>query len=224
MSMTDNFVDHTLKFAAAEGLERNETSLHVLADNAAAAVQARADILDAATTMEQLLARQQLSEEIKKDPAYKFLLQVAAFSQRRINKLTEDLPIQHRTIAKHGALSTTVCAKNEDREHQWLQIPEISGVVHLSTDAYGHIKEAQTIANNFIHQSLKTLIEHEQYQTLFARLVAIRMGLSTVLAHSDVQKDRTFERLHQEQTMVLRSLQQVRGCSSRRIWTEPGYY
>lgn len=221
--MSDNFVLHELNFAPAEPLQSNETSIHVL-DNDGDKQQERFQDANGESA-EHLMALQQLNEEIRKDPAYKFLLQVSAFAHRRINKLTDSSRVLHPKSTPQCDLSANVCFNPTDvKNSDWMQIPEISGVIQLSADAYGHIKESEMIVNNFIpKQPLKVLIEHPQFQTLFARLVAIRMGLSSTLANSDVQKDRAFTRLHQEQTMLLRALQKIKH-NNRRKWTEPGYY
>jgi len=228
--MSDNFVTHNINFSPAEGLKKNETSIHVFNDDddddddRVAQTQIRATVVDSNTTAADMLERQNLTEEMRKDPAYRFLMQVSAFTRRRINKLTDQTPIRHVKVARRCDLSSNACSRDGDKEQQWLQIPEISGVVLLSADAYGHIKEAEMIVNNFIHKPLKMLVEHPQYQTLFARLVAIRMGLSSALVNSHLQKDKTFERLHQEQSMVLRALGKVQVYNTSRRWTEPGYY
>lgn len=217
--MSDHFVSHRIKFAPAEPLQLNETSIHVFEQNGDRADNA-AERLESMNgdNIEHAIARQELNEEIRKDPAYKFLLQVSAFSQRPMNKLTGDIYTTHANIAPKCTITTNVCRTVPENER--MQIPEISGVIHLSADTYGHIKEAEGIANR--PQSLKTLMENPKYQTLFARLVALRMGLSSTLAHSEFQKDHTFRRLHQEQTMVLRALQKIRP-DNRRKWTEPYY-
>lgn len=216
--MSDHYVSHQIKFASAEPLQSNETSIHVLekdgdrADN----VAERFESING-NNVEHSIARQELNEEIRKDPAYKFLLLVSAFSQRPMNKLTGDLHTTQANIAPQCTIATNVCQTVPENER--MQIPEISGVIHLSADTYGHIKEAEGIANR--PQSLKTLMENPKYQTLFARLVALRMLLSSTLAHSAFQKDRTFTRVHQEQTMVLRALHKIK--DNRRKWTEPSY-
>lgn len=216
--MSDHFVSHRIKFASAEPLQSNETNIHVLEKDGdrAGNVAERFESING-DTIEHTIARQELNEEIRKDPAYKFLLQVSAFSQRPMNKLTGDI-YTPATIAPKCTITANVCQTVPENER--MQLPEISGVIHLSAETYGHIKEAEGIANH--PQSLKTLVENPKYQTLFARLVALRMGLSSTLAHSDFQKDQTFRRLHQEQTMVLRALQKIRPVN-RRKWTEPYY-
>ena len=93
----------------------------------------------------------------------------------------------------------------------WLTMPEISGNIQLTPEVYGHIMEAQMIVGSFTKRpiKLKTLVEDTPYQTLFARLVAIRMGLTKYFDSSDKQKDKIFSRLHQEQTMLLRRIRTV---------------
>ena len=226
--MSDNFVNHKINFPPAEGLKKNGTSIHVFDDDDddddhITQTQIRAAVVDSNATVADIHERQKLTEEMRKDPAYRFLMQVSAFTRRRINKLTDQTPIRHFKVARRCDLSSTACSRDGDKEQQWMQIPEISGVVLLSADVYGHIKEAEMIVNNFIHKPLKILVEHPRYQTLFARLVAIRMSLSSSLVNSHLQKDKTFVRLHQEQSMVLRALVKVQVHNTSRRWTEPGY-
>ena len=108
----------------------------------------------------------------------------------------------------------------------WLTMPEISGNVQLTPEVYGHIKEAQMILEGFTKRTLKlkVLVENTRYQTFFARLVAIRMGLTKYFDNSDKQKDRIFSRLHQEQTMLLRRIQTVTGEQPTKDYTNPGGY
>ena len=99
----------------------------------------------------------------------------------------------------------------------WLTMPEISGSIQLTPEVYGHIVEAQTIVESFSNRpiTLKDLVETPRYQTLFARLVAIRMGLTKYFYSSDKQKDRIFSRLHQEQSMLLRRIRIVKRKPTR---------
>lgn len=99
----------------------------------------------------------------------------------------------------------------------WLTMPEISGSIQLTPEVYGHIVEAQTIVESFSNRpiTLKDLVETPRYQTLFARLVAIRMGLTKYFYSSGKQKDRIFSRLHQEQSMLLRRIKIVKRKPTR---------
>jgi hypothetical protein len=107
----------------------------------------------------------------------------------------------------------------------WLTMPEISGSIQLTPEVYGHIMEAQMIVGSFTKQTikLKTLVEDTPYQTLFARLVAIRMGLTKYFDSSDKQKDKIFSRLHQEQTMLLRRIRTVKGEPTKDYTYQGGY-
>lgn len=223
--MADHWNEHQLKFAPAEPLQKNEITIGVM-DSSLGLVQQRASVLNNPTSVEQMMAREQLSQKVKSDPAYKFLMMVSAFSGRRLGKfatrVTENkIPRASKTNCE---MSDNVCSKDGDEEFKWLQIPAISGVLHLSSEIFGHIKEAQSIATTVVvpQTTLKMLMETPRYQTLFARLVALRMGLSSSLSNSGYHKDKVYVRLHREQTMVMRQLKQVRGVS-RRKWTEPGY-
>jgi hypothetical protein len=227
--MAEHWNHHHLKFAPAEPLEKDEISLRVLdhnKSNRSGSVQQRATLLSRPTSVEQMMAREKLSKEIKADPAYKFLMMVSAFSGRRLGKLMSGTTDDRTSAAPVSSceMSDDICSKDGDTHFKWLQIPAISGVLHLSSEIFGHLKEAQSIAAPVVapNTTLKTLMEHPRYQTLFARLVALRMGLSSTLTNSGYHKDKIYVRLHREQTMVMNSLKKIR-VVSRRKWTEPGY-
>ena len=75
--MSDNFVTHNINFSPAEGLKKNETSIHVFNDDddddddRVAQTQIRATVVDSNTTAADMLERQNLTEEMRKDPAYR---------------------------------------------------------------------------------------------------------------------------------------------------------
>ena len=108
----------------------------------------------------------------------------------------------------------------------WLTMPEISGSIQLTPEVYGHIKEAQMIVEGFSNRPMDLkddLVENPRYQTLFARLVAIRMGLTKYFDSSYKQKDRIFSRLHQEQTMLLRRIRSVKEEPKKDFTNSGGY-
>ena len=209
--MADNWNEHQLKFAPAEPLAKDDITIRVLESRP--------------TSVAQLFTQEKIWKEIRSDPAYKFLMMVSAFSGRRLGKLmtgTTETNAAGEASERGCEMSDNLCSKNG--EFKWLQVPAISGVIHLSNEIFGHIKEAQSIANHVVapNTTLNTLMENPRYQTLFARLVALRMGLSSTLTNSGYHKDKVYTRLHREQTMVMNSLKKVR-VVSRRKWTEPEY-
>ena len=219
----DAWNEHEVTFAPAEGLDKNETTVRVLDQDEPAAKQrdeqAERMLGHGADgdTVRAFQAGLALETQIRTDPGYKFLMLVSAFSSRRLGKLVSS------TGKGHTQDIDNICAVVAKPDKHWLQEPEISGVIFLSPIVYGHIKEAQTIlGNGFVQAPLKTLVESPAYATLFARLVAIRMALSTILTFSrqDI-RDRTFSRLHQEQSAVLRQLRCVGTASTYAEWTRP---
>lgn len=228
----NNWDTHEVHFQPSEGLTSNETSVRVLdhdgdIDSKIAGAEERKEMLeevvDDDNVVEHVLRRQQLTERVKTDPGYKFLMMVAAFSSRRIGKI---INLPRRTAGLYPDpehISATACEKEANDDHQWIQQPEVSGLVQLSASVYGHIKEAEMIANNgFVCASLKTLIEDPNYAQLFARLVACRMSISSCLSASRQMLDATFRRLHQEQNMVLKALRCRPSQSSQgHDWTRP---
>jgi|TARA_B110000091_G_scaffold74801_1_gene82488 hypothetical protein len=223
----ESWNEHEVTFAPAEGLENNETSIRVLDQKENSDAQKRnqsqritasgqdadpADVNDFQRGLE-------LEEKIREDPGYKFLMMVAAFASRRLGKLVASTGSGHN----YQAIDNICAVVAHDVSKHWMQEPEISGVVYLSPDVYGHIKEAQSIVNRgFSNASLKMLVEQECYATLFARLVSIRMGLSsTLFSQRPNVRDRSFTRLHQEQTAVLRSIRCARGTLQYASWTRP---
>ena len=221
----DAWNEHEVTFSPAEGLERNETSVRVLDQGASPEAQ-RTEQADrmlghgaSGDTIREFQDGIEMEARIREDPGYKFLMLVSAFSARRLGKLVSSTGKGRQATQDID----NICAVVAKPDKHWMQEPEISGVIYLSPDVYGHIKEAQNIANNgFVRQTLRTLVETPRYSTLFARLVAIRMALSTILTFSRPNiRDRTFERLHQEQSAVLRQLRCVRGESRYAEWTRP---
>lgn len=223
----ESWDDHHVSFVPSEGLETNETSVRVLdqKDVARDQTQKQRERIQAAhhdATGEDIQHFQSglaLESKIREDPGYKFLMMVAAFSSRRLGKLVSGTGHGHNA----QAIDNICAVVATDQSKHWMQEPEISGVIYLSPDVYGHIKEAQSICNRgFSGASLQTLVHNPEYAVLFARLVSIRMGLSSMLfSQRPNVRDRTFRRLHQEQTAVLRSLMCAGGVSRYALWTRP---
>lgn len=213
--------EHNVTFEAAEGLDHNETSVRVMDEEASheertANMQNRAVLLsdNDMDPVSQFQEREKLTSQMKKDPAYKFLMMVAAFSSTRMNKLVRINPPQQ--------ICGDVCKKVSTPNEDFFDVPEISGVIHLSSTVYGHMKEAETILNNCnVCIPLKLLVEDNRYSTMFARLVAIRMALTSTIASSSFRLDGTFRRLHEEQHMVLNTFKKIRVKSNKYEWTRP---
>jgi len=179
-----------------------------------------------------LQKRREYTKHVRDDPSYRFLMSVAAFSKKKIgtvfnvvyktqmyqNKYDHNSPgpiyvaradhVGEDVEVDHVIANTTQSDKNA-----WVNMPEISGNIQLTPEVYGHIMEAHMIVEGFTKRtiSLKVLVEDIRYQSLFARLVAIRMGLTSYFESSDKQKDRIFSRLHLEQTMILRRMNKIKG-------------
>lgn len=217
MRNMDGWDEHEVTFAPAEGLEQNETSVRVLdheLDDAQRRGQAenRHDMLNAAETVQQVMERQELTNEMKKDPGYKFLMMVAAFSSRRLDKITV-------MDGQASGIAAPACGRTND---VWLHAPEVTGVVQLSASIYGHIKEAERIVRNgWSLVPLKILVEHADVAPLFARLVAIRLALSDCMSSAVQTFDNNFKRLHQEQSMVLKSIRCAAPVAREHDWTRP---
>ena len=213
----DGWDEHEVTFAPAEGLEDNETSVRVLdheLDDAQRRAQAenRHNMLDTAEDVQQVMDRQELTNEMKKDAGYKFLMMVAAFSSRRLDKITT-------SDSQTCGIAAPACGRTND---VWLHAPEVTGVVQLSASVYGHIKEAERIVRNgWSMMPLKILVEHADVAPLFARLVAIRIALSDCMSSSVQTFDKNFKRLHQEQSMVLKSLRCAAPTARGHDWTRP---
>jgi len=193
-----------------------------------------------------LQKRKEYTQQVRADPSYRFLMMVAAFSKKNIGTVMKLVYKPKRYQHQYNPNApgdrpthfTMIEGQNEDTEpndlttnttrsdkNAWLTMPEISGSIQLTPEVYGHIMEAQMIVGGFIRRPilLKTLVENPRYQTLFARLVAIRMGLTKYFDNSDKQKDRIFSRLHQEQSMLLRRIRTVKGEPTKDYTHSRGY-
>lgn len=201
----NNWQEHTVQFAPTEGLESNETEVRVLDEKQSSKEQdllmdKRAETLNAETPIKKLRSRQELTAEVRKDPGYKFLMMVSAFSTWRLNRIVS-------LVKTKDSIGEDFYSEDNDKDLKWMQAPEISGVVFLSPTVYGHMKESEEIVNQVVLKAdLKTLVETPEYATLFARLVSIRMSLSAAMNGIGGRLDKTYLRLHQQQTAVLNAL------------------
>lgn len=209
-----------MNFLPAEGLEPNQTSVRVLDHTASEEERVdnmndRAAIVSEEASVEQLRERQKISDKVKSDPGYKFLMMVSAFSSQKLSTImTSDISKQ----------VTENVVGFEGDESDWIQTPEVSGVVHISTEVYGHMKECECILSNvFVCIPLKTLVEDQRYSQLFARFVSLRMNLSDCLASKRNNLNNTYSRLHQEQTLVINALKKRALCHREHDWTRPYY-
>jgi len=213
----DAWNDHELTFQPAEGLEKTETSVRVLDNDASDddKKRAQAERMMALGAESEAISDFQkgleLESRIREDPGYTFLMLVAAFSNRKLGKL-----VSSTGSGNTGDIDNIVAVVVQKDNKHWMQEPEISGVIYLAPAVYGHIKEAQQILNS--RTPLKMLIEDETYKTLFARLVSVRMSLSNVLTEKPGFNN-SYLRLHQQQTMLLKALRCVTVKSID--WTRP---
>lgn len=216
---------HKVEFAPAEGLEKNETSIRVLdkgLDDGAEIVEqieGRMETLDELDMDDSqfVYVRNELTNKVKEDPGYKFLMMVSAFSRLRLGNMIREQGDRLARGREHAC--ENACAAPES-DKKWLNIPEVTGVVQLSSQVFGHIKEAEMIVRNrCVDISLKELVENPLYATQFARLVGIRIILSGVLTGLGNRRDRSFQRLHMEQHMILKLFPER--SISRRDWTRP---
>jgi len=219
---------HQVEFVPAEGLESNQTSVRMLdnevdederVDNISARIEGLGD--DDITVHERLYLESQLTNEIRKDAGYKFLMMVAAFSKLRLGKVILAPRVGSAlSAASLDHVCEDTCRNPSVDEDRWMSDPEITGVVQLSASVYGHIKEAEMIVNNYCTIPLKDLVESPTYATAFARLVGIRIILSGVLTGLGNRRDKSFARLHQEQHSILRVILN-RPTAVGHDWTRP---
>lgn len=212
-------------FEAAEALQNHGTQVDVLPINHTAVNQRIDDLQppwaahapsDAQKTWTRAIQKQ--TELVRQDPGYQFIMKVAGFTNRNLKSL---INIPGASTARgipepvSNAYVGPVPPQNDDErtnwhrsheQYKWMSVPEISGVVHLSASLYGHIQEAQDILERVVGQRfrLESLVER-RLSTLFARLVGLRIHMSQFLSGVNYQLDRTYNRLHREQHLVLRS-------------------
>ena len=219
---------HKVEFAPAEGLDENETSMQLLdADISEPAdrvmgIESRIEHLssgdDAAAN---LYKRNEVTNEIRQDKGYKFLMMVSGFAGMRLDTVARISNREKKQeVHCHGDTCTFAGTASQKSEDKWMQMPEVTGVVQLSPKLYGHIKESEMILNNRgVCILLKELIENPRFSTAFARLVSLRIVLSGVITGKGNRRDRTYERLHREQHMLLKGFEPMR--VKQHDWTKP---
>ena len=223
-----NDVKSNDNFESAEGLNSTATKVDVL-DSKKPSVKKRANDLQPPWSVAKPSDRQinwtlnhnKKIDEVRLDRGYQFIMKVAGFTNRNMKTMmtvpgssgSRNAIPEPLTNAYTGPVppEDDEAEENWSRSHdqyKWMSVPEISGVVHLSSILYGHIKEAQDILERKMGQRfvLKGLVEGN-VSTLFARLVGIRIHLSQFLSGVNYQLDRTYKRLHREQHMILRAFQ-----------------
>ena len=232
LKMANAWETHEVRFASAEGLTENETEVRVLDQGISGAERVDAidkrisDLDDTDDNAELLTIRNSLTNKVKKDPGYKFLMQVSAFSKLKLGNMISDELRRSRFVPMQDSACEGACPApgHSSSDLKWLDAPEITGSVQLSSVVYGHIKEAEMIVRNrrCYTGPLKTLVENPAYQTLFARLVGLRIILSGVLTGLGNRRDRSFQRLHQEQHLLLRAFDKI-GVPARHDWSRPAH-
>ena len=225
----NSWEEHQVDFAPAEGLQKNETSIRMLDedvsddDDLIDRIGERIEELgdDSLEVHERLHLESVLTNEIRQDVGYKFLMMVSAFAKLRLGNVISTPPggVQRPSGNLDHACESN-CRNPSVDEDKWMSAPEITGVVQLSASVYGHIKEAEMIVNNFCNIPLKELVESPTYATAFARLVSIRITLSGVLTGLGNRRDKSFTRLHQEQHQILRVIRS-RPKRVEHDWTRP---
>lgn len=211
--------EHEVTFQATESLDKSETQVRVLDQTEDVAAQLTNQAIRMgergadADTIRQFQKGLELETNIREDPGYKFLMMVSAFSARRMGKLVSSTGNGNRDDGIDNIMAVVVPSPDK----HWMQEPEISGVIYLAPTIYGHIKEAQTILNSSV--SLKGLIEDQRCNTLFARLVALRMMLSSSMTNQ-LGFSANYKRFMQQQTMVLKALRGLVPVQSM-DWTRP---
>ena len=169
---------------------------------------------------------------IKTTTTYNDQFHIAGRDSNNNPKIAQNIAKQEKTSETKQEMADDADGGGEVGENiakiggqAWLTMPEISGSIQLTPEVYGHIMEAKMIVEGFTKLTIKleVLVETPRYQTLFARLVAIRMGLTKYFDSSDKQKDKIFSRLHQEQTMLLRRIRTVKGEPTKDYTNPSGY-
>ena len=168
----ESWDEHQVTFEPAEGLENNETSVRVLDQQDAAGTQGRKQRqrimgADPAADPEDINDFQRglaLESKIREDPGYKFLMMVSAFASRRLGKLVSST----NGGAGRSGIDNICAVVARDVSKHWMQEPEISGVIYLSPDVYGHIKEGEELNPFFNSIQFKlSLIEFENGEEQF---------------------------------------------------------
>mgnify|MGYP001204180008 CR=1 FL=1 len=168
-------------------------------------------------TIDWEVRHQKARQQVRKDQSYQFVMMVSAFANLKMERLwttPSEEPKQSSGRATEGGDSfnelgtmTDMFSKEQLFQHKWTTTPEVSGLMYLSPMMYGHVQEAFDIidrVNPNLAKDPNDLIDNSKYRTLYARLVAIRIKLSNFLSGVNYQLDRNWQRLHKEQSMILR--------------------
>ena len=172
-------------------------------------------------TIQWEVRHQDARQKVRKDQSYQFVMMVSAFANLKMERLwttPSEEPKQSSGRATETGDSfnelgtmTDMFSKEQLFQHKWTTTPEVSGLMYLSPMMYGHVQEAFDIIrriNPTLASNPNTLMESNKYRTLYARLVAIRIKMTSFLSGVNYQLDRNWQRLHKEQNMILRHFKQ----------------
>ena len=224
--MANAWETHQVDFASSEGLTQNETAVQVLdhdqdENGRVESIQHRIEEIEKEENSQgKLLSlRNEMTNKIKQDRGYKFIMMVSAFSKLKLDHIIHDR--QEMTTVNLEPACGGSCPLPRHVDRTWLDVPEVLGELQLSATVYGHIKEAEMIVHNRCPNiALKVLVESPEYQTPFARLVSLRIILSGVLTGLGNRRDRTWTRLHREQQMLLKQFDRIVGTTIH-DWSKP---
>ena len=166
-------------------------------------------------------------QTMRANPMYQFVMMVSAFANMKLERLWNTAS-EDAKLTKAGATSAPAIPVNVGEptkrssvrapsQYQWTALPEINGILNLSPKLYGHMMEAYGILRRCggCSISLESLVSDPSRNSLFARLVALRIQLSAFMSGLNYQLDANWRRLHREQDMVIRALKRMEGGVSR---------
>lgn len=189
---------------------------------------------DIDSTLQWEMKREKKLLDLRNHPTYQFVMLVSGFSDEPMEKFynnqSEDSH-EHTASAMTGEVTASGCSGIDGadcggephtnmtkniRLHQWyIDTPWADGLIYLSASMFAHIEEAYVaITTRWPHLNkykLSAFTESPGIRTMFAKMVAILIRSSNVIAGKRYSLDATFRRLNFEKRKLIKFWEHVKG-------------
>lgn len=186
------------------------------------------------STLQWEMKREKKLLDLRNHPTYQFVMLVSGFSDEPMEKFynnqSEDSH-EHTASAMTGEVTASGCSGIDGadcggephtnmtkniRLHQWyIDTPWADGLIYLSASMFAHIEEAYVaITTRWPHLNkykLSAFTESPGIRTMFARMVAILIRSSNVIAGKRYSLDATYRRLNFEKRKLIKFWEHVKG-------------
>lgn len=172
--------------------------------------------------------REERIRKMRHSHVYKFVMLLSGFTNEKMEKYwtrsTGNTQTNFSTDSPFDAVATPAAglkrkAKTDQQQqiqfHDWyVNTSWADGLVYLTPTVYAHMEEAFTAItqrhDHLQHIKLWQLVESPRIRSLFARMVAMCIRISSTLSGKKYNLDRTYQRVNLERQRLMNTFKHVR--------------